>query len=266
MASDPMTWFDWAQVVSATAGVVIAGLVAFMPYVRRPRLSIEEDLDRANSRVEMSVMGGMPHVRLLVANDGRRRAAQGTRVLVEGYMAHAAHAATLTTLGHPSLDWPSTGEAAATGAVTVFAGGARPITLGYFIRVRRDATGALLRPTLLDDEKNTFLGPPHYARDEDYVDGASAWYLRLALAWGLDMNDDRDKLPPVEDGYRIQLLVGADDGAARRFHVVLDWDGDPTRTPQQVLASALNNLSVIWSGASRLPPALDSGEGITRRR
>lgn len=127
----------------------------------------------------------------------------------------------LTTLGHPSLDWPSTGEAAATAAVTVFAGGTRPITLGYFIRVRRDpSTGALLRPTLIDDDQGRdFPGPPHYARDADFDDESEGWYLRLALAWGLDINDDRDKLPPVDDGYIVRLLVGADDGKARTFTV-----------------------------------------------
>jgi len=140
---DPVSKFEWVQVIAASTGVVVAGLVAVMPYARRPRLSIEEDRDRSNSRVESSQLGGLPHVRLLVTNARRRRAAQGARVLVEGYTPIAAHAATLTTLGHPSLEWPSSSDAAA-GAVTVFGGGARPITLGYFVRVHRDPTGALV--------------------------------------------------------------------------------------------------------------------------
>jgi hypothetical protein len=241
MDSDSTTWIEWAQVVGATAGVVIAGLVAFMPYVRRPRLTIKEDLDTANSRVEASAMGGLPHVRLLVANAKRRRAAQGTRVLVEGYTRAGSE---LTTLGHPSLDWPSAGEAAASAAVTVFAGGARPITLGYFIRVRREQ-GRLLRPHRVDPQGTPMYTLPHYARPRDYDDGdAEGWYFKLALAFGLDINDDRDKLPPVEEGYIVRLVVGADDGAARAFKVHLNWDGDPGLTPEQVLESALRHLAV----------------------
>lgn len=226
--NDPVTTFEWAQLVAATAGVVIAGLVAFMPYARRPKLSIEEDRDRSNSRVELSTaLGGLPHVRLLVSNAKRRRAAQGVRVLVEGYTVVGSHAAVLTTLGHPSLDWPSTGEAP-TGAVTVFAGGARPITLGYFVRVRRDQAGDL-----------------HYVKERNYRSGeADAWYLKLTLAFGLDINDNRDKLPPVEDGYIVRLLVGADDGTARIFNVHIEWDGDPEQSPQAVLKSALEHLAV----------------------
>lgn len=61
---------------------------------------------------------------------------------------------------------------------------------------------------------------------------------------GLDINDDRDKLPPVDDGYRIRLVAGADDGAARVFHIDINWDGDPALTPEQVMASALDRLAV----------------------
>ncbi len=119
------TFYEWAQVAGATLAVIVAGLVAFMPYARRPRLSIEEDLGRSNSRVEASGLGGLPHVRLLVSNAKGRRAAKGVRVLLEGYTPIAAHASTLTTLGHPSLEWPSASDAD-TGAVTVFGGGAHP--------------------------------------------------------------------------------------------------------------------------------------------
>jgi hypothetical protein len=41
-----------------------------------------------------------------------------------------------------------------------------------------------------------------YARERGE---AEAWYLRLTIE--LDMNDDRDKLPPVDEGYRIKLLA-----------------------------------------------------------
>jgi hypothetical protein len=62
------TFLEWAQVIGALLAVGVAGLVAFMPYARRPKLTIEEERDRANSRVESSKLGGLPHVRLLVSN------------------------------------------------------------------------------------------------------------------------------------------------------------------------------------------------------
>ena len=219
------TFYEWAQFVGALLAVGVAGLVAFMPYARRPKLQIEEERDRVNSRVESSGLGGLPHVRVLVANAKRRRAAQGARVLGEGWSRVAAPEEELTSFGHPSLEWPTAPDAIA-GAVTVFAGAARPITLGYFVRVRRDEEGAL-----------------HYVAERDYQSGeADAWYLRLTI--GLDINDNRDKLPPVEDGYILKLLVGADDGAARRFKVHINWDGDPSLSPYEVLASALERLAV----------------------
>jgi hypothetical protein len=60
----------------------------------------------------------------------------------------------------------------------------------------------------------------------------------------LDINDDRDKLPPIENGYTIRLIVGADDGAGRAFEVDISWDGDPKLTANEVLASALGRLAV----------------------
>lgn len=70
---------------------------------------------------------------------------------------------------------------------------------------------------------------------------ADSWYLYLAE---LDLNDDRDKLPPIEGGYTIRLLVGADDGAARSFEVDIAWDGDPSQSAEEVLASALDRVAV----------------------
>ena len=222
-----VSWVDAAQVGTAAVGLLVAALVAFMPYARRPRLRIEEDEDGSNSRVETSPLGGLPHVRLIVANARGRRAAKGTRVLVQGFTVQGSHQAAPTTLGHPSLEWPSTREdEARTGAVTVFAGAERPITLGYFLRVRRDAEDEL-----------------HFIRERDYKPGeADAWYLKLTI--GLDINDNRDKLRPENDGYVINLLVGADDGAARSFTVSINWDGDPDLKPDEVLASALDHLAV----------------------
>ena len=136
-----------------------------------------------------------------------REAEEPRRALAYFFGVHGAGSgqATPTTLGHPSLEWPSTREdEARTGAV--IAGAERPITLGYFLRVRRDAEDEL-----------------HFIRERDYKPGeADAWYLKLTI--GLDINDNRDKLRPEDDGYVINLLVGAEDGAARSFTVSINWD------------------------------------------
>jgi hypothetical protein len=82
------TWdriVDVATVAGALAGVTVAALVAVMPDAGRPRLSLVEDRDKAHSAVESTPVGGMPYLRVLVANRGGRRAAQNTRVQAEGY-------------------------------------------------------------------------------------------------------------------------------------------------------------------------------------
>ena len=231
-----------AALATAVAGVLIASLVAFMPYARRPRLSVIEDGERIHSRVESTPQGPIPHMRLLVNNSRRRRAAEGTRVLVVAYRQVGVVDSGWTSLAHPSLGWPSAPEAAETAALTVFAGGPRPIGLGRLIRVRVGEAGELMRPTV---ELNgvPIRGIPHYAADPGDPP-AAGWYLWLDLAFNQDLNDNRDKLPPAENGYTIRLLVGANDGAARLFDVDINWDGNPDLTADDVLASALNHLAV----------------------
>jgi hypothetical protein len=104
----------------------------------------------------------------------------------------------------------------------------------------------MMRPEAVDAFGNAVRAMPHYGRDQDYNDQAlvASWYLRLTLAFDLDINDDRDKLPPVEGGYVVRLLVGADDGAARVFDVDINWNGDGALRPEEVLDSALDHLSV----------------------
>lgn len=232
------TFIDVAQGLAAVAGIIIAALVAVMPFARRPRLSLIEDPDRVHSRVESTPSGAVPHLRLLVANGKRRRAAQGTRVLVEGYRPRGVQR--LVSLAHPSLGWPSAPEADESASVTIFAGGRRPIGLGRLIRVRLDEQGQIMRPYAVDHEERQIRGFPHYPDAEDAV----AWYLWLELAFGLDILDNRDKLAPLETGYTVRLMIGADDGAARTFEVDVAWDGNPNLSAEQVLESILERLVV----------------------
>jgi hypothetical protein len=59
-----------------------------------------------------------------------------------------------------------------------------------------------------DDRDDARCDPPAACR--------SFW---LALR---NESDERDKLPPVEGGYLIRLLIGAGGGAARSFDLYLD--------------------------------------------
>jgi hypothetical protein len=242
MEGSATTSVDVAQVVAAVAGIVIAALVAVMPFARRPRLSVSEDPERVHSRVEATSVGQLPHVRLLVANQKRRRAAQGTRVLVEWYQARNGER---VSLSHPSLGWPSAPESEESASVVVFAGGHRAVSLARLIRVLVEDDGGIRRPdTYTQTIGATGPGPRRFPHLDDVpprYEETACWYLYLAE---LDVNDDRDKLPPVENGYTIRLLVGADDGAARAFEVDLSWVGDPRLSAEEVLASALDHLAV----------------------
>jgi hypothetical protein len=235
---------DVATVAAAALGVVIAGLVAFMPYLRRPRMSLAEDQDKTHSRVETTPLGPVPYLRILAGNAKRRRAAQGTRVMVEGYRPLVEVGGAMTTLGHPSLGWPSAPEANETAAVTVFAGGFRPLGLGRLIRVRQAQDGTLMRPGVALPDGQVVPGPPHYEVDpgEPFAVG---WYFWLQLAFEQDLSDNRDKLPPIDGGYLIRLLIGADDGAARSYDVHIRWDGNPDLSGDQAMRSALEHLAVM---------------------
>lgn len=57
----------------------------------------------------------------------------------------------------------------------------------------------------------------------------------------LSILDDRDKLPPGE--WVIRLLVGANDGDARRYDVHVAWSGDAI-DGAVVLAEGLERLHV----------------------
>ena len=234
------SWLDVVQVGTAAIGILIAALVAFMPAVRRPRLSVEEDKERVHSQVEVTSVGLLPHVRLLVANKKWRRAAKGTRVLIEWYQPRDG---ARVSLAHPSLGWPSAPESETTGSIVVFAGGSRPVSLGRLIRVVT-YDGKIVPRGFGDLPHFELAEPPDEREGVDVGEGRESevrWFLYLAE---LNLNDHRDKLPPVEDGYTIRLLAGADDGAARSYEVDIAWDGDPKLSADEVLASALDRLAV----------------------
>jgi hypothetical protein len=224
-----------AQVVAASAAVVVAALVAWLPHHRRPKLSLKEDPDRIHSRVEAD---GVGYVRLLVANAPRKRTAPATRVQVVGYREQRQGATAMTSLTHPLLGWPSAPEAVEDGAMDIFAGGERAIGLGRLIRAHRGQDRRLVRVVGSMSDGRQVAIVRHSPEDR-----SATWFLALDLAFGLDIIDDRDKLEVRPDGYTITLLVGADDGDAQRFEVDVNWNPHALDS-DQALASLLDHLAV----------------------
>jgi hypothetical protein len=191
-----------------TAGAVVAAVaVPLTAFARRPRLSLAPGVEGVHTRVEAEQY---PWLRLVVRNSRRRRAAQDTRVMVEHY--RKAAGGEPVGMGSPELGWPSADVAPGSGVV-VFAGAQRPIDFGHLGLIRRDNDG---KPVVTLANMDTIL------------DSGGSWELDLALAMhsqGLTIADRRELLPPVERGYVVRLLVGAEDGAARTYEVSVDWNG-----------------------------------------
>ena len=74
----------------------------------RPLLTLAADEERVHTRIEGN---GAIYVRLVVNNASGRRAARGTRVLVDKYW-HEDSPQQTVTIRSPSLGWPSATEAA----------------------------------------------------------------------------------------------------------------------------------------------------------
>jgi hypothetical protein len=226
---------DWLQLgVTALGAIVVTALVAAMPFLRRPTLAIEEDADRVHSHLERSDAGEQPRApACLLSGIPRRANAAGAPRW--GIRLSVGRAAVRTRR-------PLCRCSPARGARS------RSATSSG----RQDAEGKLRRPQVISTETGQQVRyVPHFATDEDYGRIAyaagpmnGAWFLRLALAYQLDIFDDRDKLPPVESGYVIRLLTGAEDGPARSFAVHINWNGDPKLSAAEVLGSALDHLHV----------------------
>jgi len=90
---------DWA-IVTAVAAVLIPAAVPLSAYVRRPKLRLTEKDAARHSHVESD---GLAYLRLVVENAPRKRAAHGTRVIVEGYRQLGESEDEFHSLAHPLL-------------------------------------------------------------------------------------------------------------------------------------------------------------------
>lgn len=222
---------DWAQVAIAVAVALIAAAIPLSAYLRRPAVYLSEKGARLESHVEASEI---PYVRLLVGAKRWHRTAKGTRVTVVAY--RQRRASTWTSLAHPALGWPSIQAPEA--AVTLHAGTRRPVGLGRFQAPRKNRFGLLER----DSQGNVTHTP--------WKDGCE-WHLLLELH-GLNILDDRDKLPPGE--WVIRLLVGADDGDATAYDVHIAWSPDRGNHPREVLNEALDRLELLAADPGEILP------------
>lgn len=123
-------------------------------------------------------------------------------------------------MGSPLLGWPSTPSD--DGGAVVFAAGTRPLDFGYLLPAWRDNYGHVIYDA--EEKPSTAIAK------------GAEWQFRFALAFDLQLVDQREWLRPVQDGYMVQLLVGADDGAARTYEVDIDWNGNAA-TAQDALDS-----------------------------
>jgi hypothetical protein len=194
------TWQDVRASQQMAAAALEANQLAHAENERRPQLSLSADRDEIHSRAENQHAA---YVRLLVSNAPERRVAKGTRVLVDHYRPKGQPVTAATTLGSPSLGWPSAPEASRDAAVVVFAGAARPIDLG------------VLQQGYDDDDVNPFDPPPP-------PDPAMPWRLKLALH-NLHIADHRQYLKPGQ-AWVIRLVVGSDEADAKPYDVTVKWE------------------------------------------
>ena len=73
------------------------------------------------------------------------------------------------------------------------------------------------------------------------------WELKLALAFDLAIADQREWLPPRQDGYVVRLVVGADDGAAHNYDIDRDGTAPGAAAP---LSSVEIAVREVRSGSS----------------
>jgi hypothetical protein len=201
-------------------GVIFPVALAAVYFAFRPAVTVVADKHQVYSRVDA---GGAPNVRLLVHNTPvlwwlHRRAARGSRVLVESYRSVDDSESSRVTLGSPSLDWWSAPDADA-GSLTVFPGPGRPIDLGTLVK---------------GDPYDPAHPPPNGDPDEDKAMLARGqWLFRLAL-YGVDRSDRPHVLKP--GAWIVRVLVAADDARARIYDVHHSWVSDAP-TPEAALKS-----------------------------
>lgn len=199
------TWVEWVGAFGTLATVAVAVVIAFVTFWRRPKLTLHAV--REHWHMEQNPLDQeVPYVRLVARNAGLRRASHGTRVLVEHYRPVGEGR---VYLGSPPLGWTSASDAV-DAAVVIFPAGERAVDLGILTSGHCDEDATL--------------------------------QFRFVLAPAVGIIEGRNVLRPRPNGYIIRLVIGSDDGRARRYDAHLNWNGvqiliDGTWNASQALAS-----------------------------
>ena len=230
------TWqyvVDSATIALPVVAILVTVAAYLLAYLRRPRVSIEEDTDRVHSHLE-GTDNDLPHIRLLGSNKGWRRAAHGTQVVVIGYRPAGGAVTEMTSLGSPTLGWPSAN--APNEALTIFPGMSRPIDFGSLYPAARDDESKLICERYVHPLTGVTTSEPAVKR----VTAGGEWQLRLGI--GISIADHREFLAPGK--WIVRLVIGASDGSAGVFDVHVAWKGDEP-DPQEALDYLLDHLEVM---------------------
>lgn len=237
MSTGRDTWqyiVDGSTIALPLVAILVTVAAYLLSYLRRPRVSIEEDTDRIQSHLE-GTDNLWPHIRLLASNKGWRRAAHETQVLVVGYRRAGEPRSKMKSLGSPALGWPSAD--APNNAVTIHPGISRAIDFGSLWPAKpRDASGKYETGPVF-----TGRGPTGGTHEPLVVMVAKGgeWQLRLGVS--LSIADHREYLAP--DAWIVTLAVGAHDGGSGTYDVHVAWKGDEP-DPQKALDYLLDHLEV----------------------
>lgn len=178
---------EWLGATGALLPVLVGLIAVAATFWRRPKLSLHALPE--HSHVERSTGGApVPFVRLVARNGRWHRASHGTRVLVEYVQPVGGDG---VYLGSPPLGWTSATDAV-DHSVVIFPDGERTVDLGAF---------------------GSYIS----------TDGSDQWCLTLVPY--LRIHEGRNTLLSRRDGYVVRLVIGSDDGRARRHDVRVNWNG-----------------------------------------
>lgn len=181
----------WFGALGTPVSIGVAVLLAGGTYWRRPKLSLHAL--REHWRVERNAANEpVPFIRLLAKNGRLHRASQGTRVLVEWYQPIGG---SRVHLGSPPLGWTSAADETDV-SVIIFPGGERAVDLGLF----------------------------QLAIDPRDAEGNSHTEWALLIAPYLQIFEGRNRLRANPSGYIIRIVIGSNDGRARRYDAHVNWN------------------------------------------
>jgi hypothetical protein len=181
---------EWLAATGALLPVLVGLITLLVTFWRRPSLSLH--VRQEQSRVERSPSKALlPFLRVVARNGRLHRASHGTRVLLE--YAESVDGERIS-LGSPPLGWTSAADSVDV-SVVIFPGGERPFDVGRF---------------------------DSYLSTEEDGSHSDEWCLTLVPY--MQIFESRQNLRSKDGGYLLRLVIGSDDGRARRYNLRVHWD------------------------------------------